>query len=451
METETLARFVAQTRHEDIPPEARRKARHALVDTLGVALAGHRESVSQLALRWVEDVGARPQATLWGHGHGTSAAEAAFANAVSAHALDFDDSLPTLRGHPSATLLAAALAVGEAVKASGSELVTAYALGLEVAGKLGRALGDDHYLRGWHTSSTVGVFSCAAAAARLWKLDTEATRAAFGLAASQMAGLVSNFGTMSKPFHMGQAAHAGVRAAWLAREGFSANPSVFEAPGGVIAVYGGPDGESLDALVSRLGAPWELLAPGINVKRWPCCYASHRPLSAFLAIKEAHGLNAGDIESVDVGFVPGNDAALISRSPDTGLAAKFSVEYAVAAAVIDGRVSMESFTDARVQRPAVRELMARVHRHEIAASELAFPAQIFATVSVRTARGVFQARADHAPGSTELGMTDADRREKFLECTEALMDEASALTLMNSIDHCETLPDISALVQALKV
>jgi hypothetical protein len=95
--------------------------------------------------------------------------------------------------------------------------------------------------------------------------------------------------------------------------------------------------------------------------------------------------------------------------------------------------------------------MARVHRHEIAASELAYPAQIFATVSVRTARGVFQARADHAPGSTELGMTDADRREKFLECTEALMDEASALTLMNAIDHCETLPDISALVQALKV
>lgn len=447
--TERFARFVAETRHEDVPAAARAQVRHALLDTLGVALAGQGEPVAVLARRWVEDVGARAQAGVWGHALRSSAAEAAFANGIAAHALDFDDSLPTLRGHPSSTMVATALAVGESCAASGTEVVTAYALGLEIAGKLGRAVGDGHYLRGWHTSATVGVLSCATVAARLWKLDARATQVAWGLAASQMAGLVNNFGTMAKPFHIGQAAHAGVRSAWLAREGFTASTAMFDSPAGLLDTYRGDDGEDIARLAERLGAPWELLTPGINVKRWPCCYGSHRPLAALLALREQHALAPADIERIDVGFVPGNDAALISKSPDTGLQAKFSVEYALAALLVDGSVGIASFTDARVRRPEIRALMARVHRHEIDAATISPPGFIFATVDVRTARGTFHARADHAPGSTELGMTDADRTQKFLECTQGLMPRADALALMRRIEDCESLADIGELGAAL--
>ena len=177
MLTEKLAQFVIQTRDSDVPAEVINGACNALVDTLGCAVAGSLDEGSEIAQKWVLETGARAQSTVVGTPLSTSPAEAAFANGLAAHALDFDDSLTTLRGHPTAPMLGAGLAVGEAASSSGKALLAAIAIGLDVGGKIGPALGAAHYMNGWHSTATVGVFTATAVAARLWGLNVKIGRA----------------------------------------------------------------------------------------------------------------------------------------------------------------------------------------------------------------------------------------------------------------------------------
>ena len=450
MITETLARFVIDTRASAVPAAVLDAARNAVADTVGVALAGTLEPQGEIATRWIQDVGARRQATFWGHDLGTSVAEAAFANGVCSHALDFDDSHPTMRGHPSATIVPAALAVGEATRAPGHEVLAAYAIGLEVAGKLALCLGNGHYLRGWHTTATVGVFSATAVAARLWGLDSGALRRAWGTAASQMSGLVRNFGTMTKPFHAGNAARCGVFAAWLARQGFTANDAIFDGEGSVLDTYRGDDGAPAADLVGRLGKPWETTEPGIYVKRWPCCYSSHRPVGGLFELIEKHALKPEEISEVAVGFLPGADTALVSLDPRTGLQGKFSVEYTLAALLLDGKLNLETFTDAMVERPQARALMGKVRRYRIPDDKVysGISASGYTELAVTTPRGRFELRVDRVPGSPAWPLTDGDRHEKFMDCAARLLGAPGAERLFDLCQRCGELSDVSELVKA---
>ena len=253
--TQKLAGFVINTRDADVPAEVLDRARDALVDTLGCAMAGSLDEGSEIAQKWVLETGARAQATVIGTPLSTSPAEAAFANGLAAHALDFDDSLITLRGHPTAPMLGAGLAVGEVTAASGKSLLAAIAIGLDVGGKLGPALGAAHYMKGWHSTATVGVFTATAVAARLWGLTVEQLQTAFGIAASEASGLIRNFGTMTKPFHAGHAARNGVMAAWLAKSGFTADTHIFDDKNNFFATYAGEDAVPLESTLAKLGAP----------------------------------------------------------------------------------------------------------------------------------------------------------------------------------------------------
>jgi 2-methylcitrate dehydratase PrpD len=451
MLTERLARFAAETQVAAIPAPAMGAARDALMDTLGVAMAGTQEDVSAIAFDWVREQGARGQSSVWGSNLATSPAEAAFANGISAHALDFDDSIPTLRGHPSASMVAAALAVGESVHASGADVLASYAIGLEIAGKIGRALSDGHYMRGWHTTATVGALSCTTVAGRLWKLDALKMQTAWGLAASQMSGLLRNFGTMTKPFHVGQSARVGVVSAWMAAHGLTADTSIFDGADSVLKIYGGDDGAPLEGLIEKLGNPWELIEPGISVKRWPCCYGTHRPIAGLLALRAEHAIVADEIERIEIGFVPGNDAALADQMPTTGLEAKFSMEYVAAATFVDGKIGLESFNDSMVQRAPVRALMGKVRRYVVDAAEVVSGAPIFVQIAIHTARGTFTTRVDKAPGSSDAPMDAADRLEKFMDCAQRVLSAERAADLHHAIDTCEQLDDLGMLVRATSV
>ena len=448
MITQELARFVIDTKVSDIPQSVLEGARDALIDTVGVALAGTLEQAGDIAARWVHELGARPQATFWGLNLATSPAEAAFANGICAHALDFDDSLPSLRGHPSATMVPAALAAGEVAGASGAEVLAAYALGLEVAGKLGRAVGHGHYLRGWHTTATIGVFSSTAAAARLWRLDPAQLRMAWGLAASQMSGLIRNFGTMTKPFHAGHAARCAVLSAWMAKNGFTADESIFDGERSMLETYRGEDGADLAVLVERLGQPWEMAEPGIYVKRWPCCYCNHRAVGGLLELMKRHAIKADEVTAIAVGFPPGADNALVSFNPTTGLEGKFSIEYVAAATVLDGALTLETFTDAMLQRPAVRALMAKARRYRIEDKGVYSGVTGYTDVAIDTTRGCFEMRVDKTPGSPAWPMTPQDRVEKFMDCAGRVLGAPGARRLLAVIQNCRTLPDIRELLRA---
>jgi 2-methylcitrate dehydratase PrpD len=448
MATETLARFVIETRANNIPNEILKAAQDALIDTVGVALAGTLEPVGELALRWVSETGAKAQATLWGQNIRTSAAEAAFANGMCAHALDFDDSIPTLRGHPSATMVPAALAVAEVNAASGAQVLAAFALGLEVAGKVGKAIGAGHYMRGWHATATVGAFSATAVAARLWGLNAAQLQMAWGLAASQMSGLVRNFGTMTKPFHAGNAARIAVLSAWMARQGFTADPQIFDGQNNVLETYGADDRVPLENVLGKLAKPWEMAEPGIYVKRWPCCYCNHRPIGGMLELISRHSIKADEVTSVAIGFPPGSDTALVSHNPTTGLEGKFSIEYVAAATMLDGKLTLETFTDAMVQRPAVRAMMAKCRRYRIEDKGVFSGVQGYNDVAIETTRGRFEMRVEKVPGSPAWPMTAQDRVEKFMDCAGRVLGQPGAERLLRLFERCAELPDMRELLRA---
>jgi 2-methylcitrate dehydratase PrpD len=448
MVTEKLARFVTETSLSKIPDEMLVHARDALMDTVGCALAGAVEPAAEIALDWVNELAARPQATVWGQNVATSPAEAAFANGISAHALDFDDSLSTLRGHPSATMVPAALAVAEVAGASGADVLGAYVLGLEVAGKLGRAMGQGHYLRGWHSTATIGAFSSTAVAARLWKLDAATLQTAWGLTASQMSGLVRNFGTMAKPFHAGNAARIAVLSTWMARHGFTADTTIFDGERSVLETYRGDDGVPLEELVGELGRPWDIEKPGVYVKRWPCCYCNHRPIGGMLELIRQNSISPDEVTTIAIGFPPGADNALVSTDPHTGLEGKFSIEYVAAALMLDGRLTLETFTDAMVQRPEVRAMMAKTRRYRIDDQGVYSGVSGYNDVAIETTRGRFEMRVEKVPGSPAWPMTPQDRIEKFMDCAGRVLGQPGAERLLELFQRCEKLEDARELVCA---
>ena len=377
-----------------------------------------------------------------------SASEAAFANGVASHALDFDDSHPGSRGHASASLVSAVLAAGEVARAGGRDVLAAYALRPAGAGKIGRALGPGHLQRGWHPTATIGVLGATAAAARLAGLDADGLQRAWGLAASQMGGLVRNFGTMVKPFHAGQAARCGVLSAWMAGEGLSADGDILDGKGGALDTYRGADGLSMDELLGSLGKPWEVIEPGNYVKRWPCCYSGHRTIGGLYKLIERHRLKADEIEEVTIGFLPGGDSALVSRDPKTGLEGKFSVEYMVAALLLDGALTLETFTDARVRRPQARALMRKVRRAAIADDKVYSGIAGYNDLAVTTARGRFELRVDHVPGSPAWPMSEEDRAAKFMNCAARVLGDAGAGRLLELAQRCHALKDVRELARA---
>lgn len=444
--TETLARFVVET--QSVPQPVMNAARDALIDTVGVALGGARDAAVQMALRVTTPASAGAQAAVWGTGELRSIADAAFVNGIASHILDFDDALPTLRGHPSAPMVPVAIAIGEALDLDLHDVLMAYSVGLEVAGKLGKALGDTHYVKGWHNTATVGVFSGTAVAARLLGLKAPQLQHAWGIAASQAAGLVRNFGTMTKSFHVGHTARSAVVAALLAREGYTASMNVFDGAGSFLEVYSAE--HALEPLVARLGAPWEAVDPGVHVKKWPCCYCNHRAIGGMLELMAQHRLTHEDVEEVRIGFPPGADEALIYKYARTGLEGKFSIEYSAAALLLDGELTLHTFTDGQVQRDAVQRLMRKIERYRVPIEGTYSGTIGFTDVAIRTATGVHSQRVQKTPGSPAWPMAADEEARKFGSCATQVLGTAAATALYETLKNAALTDSIAQITAALR-
>ncbi|MBX9445179.1 MmgE/PrpD family protein [Dickeya chrysanthemi] len=270
------------------------------------------------------------------------------------HALDFDDFHSGFRGHPGTVILPALLALaGEQPAIAEEQFLTAYIIGVETAGRLGLAAGPRHYSLGYHNTATLGAIAAAAASCRLMNATTAQTANALGLAASQAAGLRAQFGSAMKPLHAGLAARAGLSAAQLALAGFHGNPdTVLEA---FLAAHG--DGRHHDdALVTGWGAPWRMASPGLTFKRYPTCGGTHSAAEAAFLLREQwltrSGRQPGDlpdaVDGITVMFPAGGDAAPFIRQAATGVEGRFSLEYVIAAALLEGELRLERFTEGPV-------------------------------------------------------------------------------------------------------
>lgn len=445
--SERLAGFAAET--EGVPEEAIAQARRAVLDTLGVALAGSREESARAVADWVREQHGRGEATVLGQGFRAPAPDAALVNGTAGHALDYDDVSLPMRGHPSVPLLPAVLAVGEKLGSSGRDLLTAFVLGFEVETRLGGAIGQAHYALGWHATSTLGTLGAAAACARLLGLDAGRTQMALGIAASLAGGLQQNFGTMTKPLHAGWAARNGVVAAELAARGFTADPRALEGESGFLRAMSGGAEVDLEPLAA-LGEPYEITSSGIGVKLYPCCYAVHRSLDAGLELRVRHGVDAERIAGVRVEVSRGTLMPLRGEPPATGLEGKFSLEYCLAAALVDGQVGLASFTDEAVRRPAVRELMAKVEAKEGAEAD-AFPIGGYAEVRI-----VLQDRTEHVlrvdipRGDPSRPLSWEELVEKFRDCAGVVLTGEAVERAVRIVERLEDLPDVRNLTGALE-
>ncbi|MGH3097006.1 MAG: MmgE/PrpD family protein [Streptosporangiales bacterium] len=423
--TELLADHVAS---EDSAPDAALDlAERAVVDTVGVALAATADPTVESLLGAVDADLCPGPATALVRGIETSPRQAALVGGTSAHALDFDDVDDELIGHPSTVLVPAVLAVGDQVRATGAGVLDAYWTGLTVARVVAKALDiASHYEKGWHATATVGVFGAAAATARLRGLPVTQTRHALGIAASLAMGSRRNFGTMTKPLHAGVAASGGVLAGTLAASGFTADPENLESPAGFLALYAGAGGADRGALRERLD-PWEVSAhsgpAGLNTKLHPCCYYMHPAADAMLALV-ADGLRAADVDRVTVTVQPGGLEPLLHHRPQAGLQGKFSMEYAMAACLLDGTLTLSTFTDDAVTRPAAQELLPRITAGAQAVPPVGDPiaggsgfGDGFAVVSARTRGGdELVRRVDVARGHATRPLTEQELQGKFESC-----------------------------------
>ena len=448
---EQLAAYATGESFEKLPADAVRAARLAILDTLGVTLAGSVEDTAVRARALIAHRRSADEATVLGTGLRGCVEDAAFANGVASHALDYDDVQASLSGHPSAPILCPTLAVAERAGASGADLITAFVIGVEIESKIGRAINPAHYEVGWHSTATCGVFGAAAATAKLLGLSREHTVNALAIAASMASGIKANFGTDGKPLHVGHASRCGVEAALLAQAGFTANPDALEHADGFGSTHGGGAKPMWDQTVTGLGAPHEIVDPGIRVKRYPACASTHQSLDAVLALIDEHAIDPAAVEAVECGVYYLAPHQLIHDQAQTGLQGKFSMPYCVSVALLDRTVGLAQFADERVLRADVQAFMPKVRMfvHPEQTTRECLPTRFSeVTVTLKDGRKL-SGRVSQAKGQPKNPLTVGDLEVKFRDCAARVLPAARIESALAAVRTLETVPDVSALARML--
>jgi 2-methylcitrate dehydratase PrpD len=427
---DTISNFVSTIGTGDIPPQALRAAKEGMLDCVGVMIAGSNEAAVRLVAESLRSASGENIAPTLPFGRMLDAADAALANGVAAHVLDYDD--VGIDGHPSAVLTPAILAEAWARNAAGEEALSAYMAGYEVWAFLEQIEPGHMHNRGFHPTALWGTLATAAACSRLNRLNADQTSHAIGIAASLASGLVSNFGTMTKSLHAGRAAQSGIVAARLAKAGFTASADALDHPAGFLLAHSPSGSPDLSEREYPLGRIWQLPIQGLNIKRYPMCYATHRSIDGVLALVQQHDVKAKDIARIDVRIGETQLLMLRNHSPRTALEGKFSIEFALAAAVIARRVGLSELSDAFVTRPDVVALMKKVHyttTNEIM-KDLPFAPKDVVSITLASGSILEHPPIPDAKGSWKLRMTEAELSEKFRDCTEPVLGAASSATLL---------------------
>lgn len=440
--TQDLARFVAQLRYHDVPDTALAFIRMGFADTFATLVAGRHSEEARMLCDALEPAPG-PCRLLAGLGS-AQAPEAAWIDATAAHALDFDDAAQ--RGHISVVVVPALLAEAQVLGSDGCRLATAYAAGYETWAELMRREPDHYHNHPWHPTGVLGPLAVAAACASLRGLDAGQATHALGIAASQSAGLIANFGTMTKPYHAGRAAHAGLMAARLAQQGFTAAPDALEHPKGLMRGISPAGRVDLTSPV-QAGSDWKLPRGGINIKKYPTCFATHRALDAMLALVAEEGLSASEVARIEARTSRRNRATLRYAQPRTVLEAKFSMEFAMAAALVAGRCGLPELSEAFLDRDDVRALMARVEVQPDDREDATRPGEAPEdAVRVHTRDGrVLVREVDFVRGGPERPLASGEHYAKFEGCLTAGGLGAPARPLFDARMNLESLPHADAL------
>jgi len=416
--TQELGQFAAALSFDKLPEQAIETARLGIIDTIGTMIAGAHDPAPQLLRRGLDPTSG--PASLYFSGDNCAAPEAAWINGTAGHALDYDD--VGCRGHVSTVLLPAILAEAETLNLSGREIFAAYVAGYETWAELSRRDPGHHHRKGWHPTGIFGAIGAGAACATLRRLGPEQATAAIALSASQAGGIMANFGTMTKPFHAGRAAHAGLVSARLAERGFTASSDALEHPQGFLSAVS-PEGKAdRESPAAGLGKEWQIVEQGLSIKKYPACYCTHRSLDGMLDLLAKRPLKSDQIAAITVTISDTHSLILRNHAPQTGLEGKFSMEFAMAAAVIAGRAGLGEYTDQFVRRADVQELMRRVkivttENYDPVVSGAAVWDQV--VVELKSGERLESEQVRRARGHAELPLGDGELYEKFTGCLDA--------------------------------
>jgi 2-methylcitrate dehydratase PrpD len=448
MLTKALADFITGFTHKEIPKDVSAVAKQAILDYLGVTIAGSRENTSKIITAFVKNEGGVPYSGVIASGFKTSPFMAALANGTMGHALDYDDECESWYSHPTVGMLPAILALGEKQESSGRDVLAAYIMGWEVAAGIGRNNYFKINERGWHPTSAVGVISAAAASAKILGLKADKVTMALGIAASQTSGLVGNFGTDTKPFHAGLAASNGLRAAQLAQAGFTAAKDILESP---LGYFKGVAGDASTVDLSKMASPFDIVG-SLCIKNYPSCYGNHRLLDSMFYLIKKHKIKADDVAEVLVQAHPLHIKVLPYEEPKSGLEGKFSMQYSLASALLYGKAGLNEYADKKVLDPKAREFTRRVKVTAIPGTTIddythCHPGQL---VTVRMKNGIEYSHDVGRPkGHASNPVTQDEIAAKFLDISIPHLskkDAEACVDLVNNLEELRNISDLMAIV-----
>lgn len=454
-----IAEFVVTTNFADIPELARSRGSRAIIDTLGVMTAGSASELAEPICRYAEESGAQGTVPILGTGKTTDGEKAALINAAFGHALDFDDGYPYYPVHASVVILGALISALGHKPVSGKKFLEAYILGIEVVTSIGRGMGLGHYIkRGFHATGTLSGFAAVAALAKLKSIDAETLQRTIGIVASMSSGIQRNFGTMMKPLHSGMAARNGIIATTMAAAGITAHMDVMEGKDNFFQAYG-DEGSSAEKAGDLLGNPFAFVEHGIGMKNFPSSNACARPIDGLLQLREKHGLSPDNVSRVHLVLPPGGTNPLRSAKPETTTEAPYSMEYSIAAALVDGAVRLHHFSEGAIRRTDLLSQLGKVSMEEdprcIAEDPLAETRgpgpRGFVEVHVTTVDDqAFQIRVDIAPGYPGRELSSDALWAKFSDCTDfADIDQKESRDVFEQLERLSEVSDIANVIHKL--
>ena len=442
-----LAERIHAIQFSDLPSDAIPLARTAILDAVGCTFLGASEEMTSIVERTPGFGGAEGPCTLFGRGYRTNPLDAVMFNGVASHALDFDDMNATMGGHPTVMMMPVIFALGDIHEFSGKDALLAYVVGNETITRIARGVHPHHYDKGWHPTATLGIFGTVAAAARLLELSVDQTATALCIAASFASGLKANFGSMTKPLHVGQGNRNGLYAVFLAQEGFTANHQAFEHKQGFLEVFNGFGNYDAAKMLEDWGDPFDLVSVGVGLKKHPCCGSTHASIEAMLEVRAANDIDPEQVQSIDVLVHPLRLPHTNNPDPRTPLQCKFSQQYVVARALMDGRIRLADFEPEAFEQDGVRRLLGKVEArgHEGAFSE--FAAEVTVTMRDDTSYSALN-DVDMGRGLNNP-MSDQELWGKLEDCAQRSLEDHAIRPLfdrLQSLESVDSLSEVTAMM-----
>jgi 2-methylcitrate dehydratase PrpD len=434
--TAILAKFVAGHRSRGWSDAVEHEAHRTFYNWLGCAIGAARHEAADAAMAAVQMLQPAAQATVLGRAEQVDMASAALVNGITSHTFDFDDTHLKTIIHPAGPVASAVLALAEQRGANGRTVVDALVLGIDVACRIGNVMYPDHYDRGWHITGSTGMLGAAAGCARVLGLNEQQTAMALGIAASQPVGLREQFGTMTKPFHPGGAARAGLMSALLASQGFTASPRALEAPRGFVQVAS--DKRAWHEVTDELGERFEISFN--SYKPFACGIVIHPSIDACVQLR-AQGVRPEQVQRIELRVHSLVLELTGKKEPKDGLQGKFSVYHGCAVGLIHGRAGEDEFSDAVVNDPQVVALRNKV---QATVDDSIDEAAVRVTAVLADGRRV-EVRVDHAIGSLENPLSDAQLEGKFSELVHPVLGNARASQITAACWQLATAQDVRTL------